>query len=577
MSVDSSSKIEGMAPSESLHELQTVVTEDLSSLRKAMATQKNRTAVVMEMLGKEVDDLKHENSSLVARVESLENLVSSLKESGVGQASSAPKLEDWSAAMEERFMAQERARVEACERLAMRLDKMAEAHAAAEERWSVEREGFKRGRSIEIVSANPGAVADVVEGLTRLKGSQTTKEKRSRTPLKKETTKETPSKALSRSRRASEEKMRSSNASRDVAEAVVAHTKGRETMTTIAAKYLDKGAVMKEEVHGFPDKGSPEPMVEKERFEAYLEEGQEDFLTKKEPLRMRSLADLTKENKMNMHEMEKETREEKEKGNDEKEGVLQQQQQQYDDGDEEEEVSVSRFESAGSIFDAIDKNQDGVIDRAELSTYRASHANQRHETVDKAPLQSTAVTAHHWSTFEEVAGSSSAPLKKKASTLSAASSNEKDVHVPQKCDHALVSASAEPNNRVVETKKKAGGRLELVYENGRTEVKFSNGTVKETSPNGDVYIRFSNGDVKHTFASGNVRYFYAEAGAWQTTFKDGSELLEFNNKQVERHYPDGTKEILFADGRVRVSFPDGTEQDFEAGEFDTKTFTLEGQ
>ena len=52
--------------------------------------------------------------------------------------------------------------------------------------------------------------------------------------------------------------------------------------------------------------------------------------------------------------------------------------------------------------------------------------------------------------------------------------------------------------------------------------------------------------------------------------------MEFNNKQVERHYPDGTKEILFADGRVRVSFPDGTEQDFEKGEFDTRTFTVQG-
>jgi len=126
---------------------------------------------------------------------------------------------------------------------------------------------------------------------------------------------------------------------------------------------------------------------------------------------------------------------------------------------------------------------------------------------------------------------------------------------------------------LIDTKQKANGRLERLFADGRIEVTFSNGTVKETHPDGAVSIKFNNGDIKETCNGGHVRYFYADAGAWQTTFKDGSELLEFNNGQVERHYPDGTKEILFPDGHVRVSFPDGTEQEFEDGEFDTRTFT----
>ena len=52
-------------------------------------------------------------------------------------------------------------------------------------------------------------------------------------------------------------------------------------------------------------------------------------------------------------------------------------------------------------------------------------------------------------------------------------------------------------------------------------------------------------------------YWYAEPKTMHTTFKDGLQLYEFENGQVEKHYPDGTNEITFSDGTVKYSFPNG--------------------
>ena len=68
---------------------------------------------------------------------------------------------------------------------------------------------------------------------------------------------------------------------------------------------------------------------------------------------------------------------------------------------------------------------------------------------------------------------------------------------------------------------------------------------------------------------GTVIYWYHDPKIVHTTFKDGLELYEFENGQLEKHLADGSREILFPDktikyiysnGREECYFPDGRRQ-----------------
>ena len=75
---------------------------------------------------------------------------------------------------------------------------------------------------------------------------------------------------------------------------------------------------------------------------------------------------------------------------------------------------------------------------------------------------------------------------------------------------------------------------------------YRNNTVKETFPDGKCLVRYSNGDTMLKDPStGIVVYYYSQADTTHTTHKDGTNVYEFPNKQVETHFPDGTKDILF--------------------------------
>lgn len=104
----------------------------------------------------------------------------------------------------------------------------------------------------------------------------------------------------------------------------------------------------------------------------------------------------------------------------------------------------------------------------------------------------------------------------------------------------------------------SAGRTEKVLPDGRKIIKYKNGTEKEVDATGSSMVRFLNGDTKSVNAtSGVVVYYYAQAETTHTTFKDGLEVYEFPNKQVEMHFPDGIKEIIFPDGTRKVINPDG--------------------
>lgn len=70
---------------------------------------------------------------------------------------------------------------------------------------------------------------------------------------------------------------------------------------------------------------------------------------------------------------------------------------------------------------------------------------------------------------------------------------------------------------------------ETVLSDGSKEIKYSNGNVKITSPDGNIIkTTYYNGDLKETnLREGYIKYFYCETKAWQTTFADGTEILEF--------------------------------------------------
>uniref|UniRef100_UPI00358F513C centromere protein J isoform X2 n=1 Tax=Myxine glutinosa TaxID=7769 RepID=UPI00358F513C len=105
------------------------------------------------------------------------------------------------------------------------------------------------------------------------------------------------------------------------------------------------------------------------------------------------------------------------------------------------------------------------------------------------------------------------------------------------------------------------GKLELVMQSGRHVITFPNGTRKEISADAkSVLVTFFNGDVKQVFPDQRVVYYYAEAQTTQTTYPDGLEILQFPNKQMEKHYPDGTTEIVFPDETIKYLHPDGNEE-----------------
>ncbi|XP_053316250.1 centromere protein J-like [Spea bombifrons] len=105
------------------------------------------------------------------------------------------------------------------------------------------------------------------------------------------------------------------------------------------------------------------------------------------------------------------------------------------------------------------------------------------------------------------------------------------------------------------------GKIEQLYSDGRKIVVFTNGTKKETSADGmSTIVTFFNGDVKKTMPDQSIVYYYSDAQTTHTTYPNGLEVLEFPNKQIEKHHPDGTKEIVFPDRTVKLMFKDGREE-----------------
>ena len=111
------------------------------------------------------------------------------------------------------------------------------------------------------------------------------------------------------------------------------------------------------------------------------------------------------------------------------------------------------------------------------------------------------------------------------------------------------------------------GKIERRKKDGSLEISFQNGTKKLVFPDGTTQIKFTNGDIKTVFADGIVKYHYTVSGTWHTTHPNGMQVIEFSNKQIERHFPDGSKHITFEDGSskmIKLSgseetiFPDGT-------------------
>ena len=127
------------------------------------------------------------------------------------------------------------------------------------------------------------------------------------------------------------------------------------------------------------------------------------------------------------------------------------------------------------------------------------------------------------------------------------------------------SAAAAINNTTVNNKNdntninnNSNNRPEENFPDGRKIIKYRNGTTKEVFPNGSSIVRFANGDRKHSDSNtGLIVYFYAEAQTKHTTFPDGTEVYEFPNKQIERHFANGLKEILFPDKTKKLIYPDG--------------------
>ncbi|XP_014060628.2 uncharacterized protein si:ch211-140l13.3 isoform X1 [Salmo salar] len=117
------------------------------------------------------------------------------------------------------------------------------------------------------------------------------------------------------------------------------------------------------------------------------------------------------------------------------------------------------------------------------------------------------------------------------------------------------------NNDVCEEIHYPDGKIEQLLSNGWRVFTFRNGTRKEiTADQKSVTVTFFNGDVKHILADGKVVYYYADAQTTHTTYPTGLEVLQFPNKQIEKHHPDGKREIVFPDQTIKYLYPDGREE-----------------
>uniref|UniRef100_A0A7N4NNF0 Centromere protein J n=1 Tax=Sarcophilus harrisii TaxID=9305 RepID=A0A7N4NNF0_SARHA len=115
--------------------------------------------------------------------------------------------------------------------------------------------------------------------------------------------------------------------------------------------------------------------------------------------------------------------------------------------------------------------------------------------------------------------------------------------------------------------KHSDGKVECKFSDGCKTITFPSGTKKEISADKKTTIvTFTNGDVQKFMPDQRVLYYYADAQTIHTTYPNGLEVLQFPNKQIEKHHPNGTKEIVFPDGTVKyfgvgyeeTLFPDGT-------------------
>nr|CAD7424149.1 unnamed protein product [Timema monikensis] len=84
---------------------------------------------------------------------------------------------------------------------------------------------------------------------------------------------------------------------------------------------------------------------------------------------------------------------------------------------------------------------------------------------------------------------------------------------------------------------------------------------KNSSEGSFMETIFDNGDIEQKFEDKNlVKYYYASTSTWQTTEADGTEVFEFPNGQIERHYKDNSKEVTFPDGSVKLVHSKGQEE-----------------
>eukprot|EP01039_Chlorochromonas_danica_P001633 gene1633-1782_t len=107
----------------------------------------------------------------------------------------------------------------------------------------------------------------------------------------------------------------------------------------------------------------------------------------------------------------------------------------------------------------------------------------------------------------------------------------------------------------------SNNRLEEMLPDGSRRIHYRNGTVKTIDKNGRSFVQFTNGDSKRSDPnSGVIVYYYAQADTTHTSYRDGLEVYEFPNGQVEKHYADGRKEVIFPDQTRKVIETDGIQE-----------------
>ncbi|KAJ8009052.1 hypothetical protein DPEC_G00084830 [Dallia pectoralis] len=137
---------------------------------------------------------------------------------------------------------------------------------------------------------------------------------------------------------------------------------------------------------------------------------------------------------------------------------------------------------------------------------------------------------------------------------------------PPQNPRAMNGNSILRNNDVLEQTHSLDGycfhtQTEHLLSSGSRVITFHNGTRKEISADQkSVTITFFNGDVKHILANGKVIYYYADAQTTVTTYPTGMEVLQFPNKQIEKHHPGGKREIVFPDQTIKYIYPGGQQE-----------------